>query len=240
MMPRLDLAGVVGLAMTFLALPAAAAPSRAELEERIQRLEAAAQRDDSRALLDLSRQVDTLSAELRTLRGQVEELRQQVARQAAGQRSQYLDLDGRLAELERRAQQSATPPAASAEPESEYRLALDALKAGRLQEARSALEGFLAGYPAHELAGNARYWLGEVHYAERDFAGALAIFTAVAADDSAQKAPDALLKAGFCQYELKRDDEARRTLIRVGQLHPDTPAAAEAARRLERMRAEGR
>ena len=78
------------------------------------------------------------------------------------------------------------------------------------------------------------------HYAERDFAGALAIFTAVAADDSAQKAPDALLKAGFCQYELKRDDEARRTLIRVGQLHPDSPAAAEAARRLERMRAEGR
>ncbi|MGA0002032.1 MAG: YbgF trimerization domain-containing protein, partial [Steroidobacteraceae bacterium] len=143
MMPRLDLAGVVGLAMTLLALPAAAAPSRAELEERIQRLEAAAQRDDSRALLDLSRQVDTLSAELRTLRGQVEELRQQVARQAAGQRSQYLDLDGRLAELERRAQLSATPPAASAEPESEYRLALDALKAGRLQEARSALEGFL-------------------------------------------------------------------------------------------------
>ncbi|MFZ9967033.1 MAG: tetratricopeptide repeat protein, partial [Steroidobacteraceae bacterium] len=83
--------------------------------------------------------------------------------------------------------------------------------------------------------------LGPDQYeAALDFAGALAIFTAVAADDSAQKAPDALLKAGFCQYELKRDDEARRTLIRVGQLHPDTPAAAEAARRLERMRAEGR
>lgn len=222
------------------ALPAASAPSRAELEERIRQLEVAAQRDDSRALLELSRQVDTLSAELRNLRGQVEELRQQLGRQATGQRSQYLDLDGRLAELERRTTQQAAGPAVIADPANEYRLALDALKAGRLPEARTGLEGFLARHPGHELAGNARYWLGEVHYAERDFAGALAIFLEVAGDGSAQKAPDALLKAGFCQYELKRDEEARRTLNRVGQLHPDTPAAAEAARRLERMRAEGR
>lgn len=240
MMRAPDLVAVVGLTLVLLAVPAGAAPSRAELEERVQRLEAAAPRDDSRALLELSRQVDSLSGELRALRGQVEELRQQVARQASGQRSQYLDLDGRLTDLERRAQQPVTAPGAIADPEGDYRLALDALKAGRLPEARSALEGFLAAYPGHELAGNARYWLGEVHYAERDFAGALTLFMAVAADNAAQKAPDALLKAGFCQYEMKRDDEARRTLTRVGQLHPDTPAATEAARRLERMRAEGR
>lgn len=223
-----------------LALPAAAAPSRAELEERLQRLEAAAQKDDSRALLELSRQVDTLSAELRNLRGQVEELRQQLGRQSSSQRSQYVDLDGRLAELENRTRQTATEPGLGSDPDSEYRRALDELKAGQYPEARAALDGFISRYPDHELAGNARYWLGEVHYAERDFAGALTIFLQVAADNSAQKAPDALLKAGFCQYELKRDEDARRTLARVGQLHPDTSAAAEAARRLERMRAEGR
>ncbi len=240
MMPRADLAGVVGLALALLTVPATGAPSRAELEERIQRLEAAAQQDDGRALLELSRQLDALSVELRSLRGQVEELRQQLARHSSSQRNQYLDLDGRLAELERKAVQPVTEGGVSSDPDGDYRRALDALKAGEFPEARAALDGFLSRHPDHELAGNARYWLGEVHYAERDFAGALAIFLQVAADNSAQKAPDALLKAGFCQYELKRDEDARRTLTRIGQLHPDTPAAAEAVRRLERMRAEGR
>ncbi len=237
---RPELPAALFLWVAMLALPAAAAPSRAELEERLQRLEAAAQKDDTRALLELSRQVDTLSAELRNLRGQVEELRQQLGRQSSSQRSQYVDLDGRLAELENRTRQAAIAPGLGSDPDSEYRRALDELKAGQYPEARATLDGFISRYPDHELAGNARYWLGEVHYAERDFAGALTIFLQVAANTSAQKAPDALLKAGFCQYELKRDLEARRTLTEVSQLHPDTPAAAEAARRLERMRAEGR
>ena len=237
---RFGLPGAACLAITLLAVPATAAPSRAELEERIQSLEAASSRDDSRALLELSRSVESLSAELRSLRGQVEELRQQLARQSSSQRNQYLDLDGRLAELERKARQPLAGTEGGGDPADEYRLALDALKAGQLQQARSALEGFLARHADHELAVNARYWLGEVHYAERDFAAALTIFLQVASDSSAQKAPDALLKAGFCQYELKRDDEARRTLARIGELHPGTQAAAEAARRLERMRVEGR
>ena len=57
---------------------------------------------------------------------------------------------------------------------------------------------------------------------------------------SARKRPDALLKAGYCQYELKRYAAARATLTRLTQEFPDTPLAAEAAERLARMKTEGR
>ena len=50
----------------------------------------------------------------------------------------------------------------------------------------------------------------------------------------------AMLKAGYCQYELKRYDAARATLTRLPQEFPDSPAAAEANSRLARMKTEGR
>jgi TolA-binding protein len=50
----------------------------------------------------------------------------------------------------------------------------------------------------------------------------------------------ALLKAGYCHYELKRYDQARASLRRVAEEYPGTPAASEATLRLERLAAEGR
>ena len=104
-----------------------------------------------------------------------------------------------------------------------------------------ALREFLARHRQHELASNAMYWLGEAHYVRRDYPAALAAFDGVLKDyPGARKSPDALLKAGYCQYELQRYGPARTTLTRLVQEYPDSPAAAEAKARLERMTAEGR
>jgi TolA-binding protein len=54
-----------------------------------------------------------------------------------------------------------------------------------------------------------------------------------------RKAPDALLKLGYCQLELKQTGAARATLARVVQEFPGSSAAAEARTRLERIGAQG-
>ena len=53
-----------------------------------------------------------------------------------------------------------------------------------------------------------------------------------------RKVPDALLKAGYAQYEQKRYRESRELLARVLQSYPGSPAATDARERLKRLDAE--
>lgn len=233
---------LTGVALA-LAAPAQAqrAASRAELEERVIQLE---RKVDNQGLLELARQLEQLQAELRALRGTVEEV--QFAQQGARdqQRQQYLDLDARLQAAESaiaRLGDAAASAAGAAGPAEQYQAAFDLLKEARYAEARDGFAAFLAAHPTHELAENARYWLGEAHYVERQFAPALAAFERVVRDHpQGRKLPDALLKAGYCLYELRRDGEARAWLERVVRDHSGSPAAREATARLQRMAAEGR
>jgi len=216
--------------------PAAAQATRAELEQRLERLERLA---DNPALLELSRQVDALNAELRSLRGSMEELQFALDGAKEQQRAQYLDLDQRLRTVEESA--SRLTAATAAVPEEAYQVAFEHLKAGRYADARREFEAFLAAHPDHDLAANAQYWLGEVAYVERDYETALAAFGRVLERyPGARKSPDALLKSGYCHYELKHLDRARAVLERVVRDYPGTPAATEASERLARMGAAGR
>jgi len=229
------LAGVLAVAGT---PPAALAQAtRAELEQRLERLERMA---DNPALLELARQIEVLNAEVRSLRGGLEELQFALDGAKEQQRAQYLDLDQRLQAVEARASELAAVAAAAADPETEYQAAFDLLKESRYDEARPGFEAFLEAHPQHELAPNAQYWLGEIAYVERDYETALAAFDKVLKDyPGARKVPDALLKTGYCHIELKQSDRARSALRRVVAEYPGTPAAADAAERLARMDASG-
>lgn len=221
------------------AMPAAAAASRAELDERLARVERIV---DSQALTEIAAQVAALETELRALRGSLEELQFALDGARRQQRDQYLDLDRRLQAVEAAAARLAQA-ASTAEPgpEADYQAAFDLLKAGRYAEAQRGFEDFLVAHPDHELAANAQYWLGEVRYVERNYEAALVAFERVlTAYPQARKGPDAMLKAGYCLYELKRFAAARASLERVPRDFPGTQAARDAAQRLERMATEGR
>ena len=227
----------------FLALFAVAPAWAQSKGERLDLLESrmgAVERQlENQGLLEMSRQMETLTDELRKLRGEFEQLQHELERSRTQQRDQYVDLDTRLRAAEAAliaAQASVTPGG----PEAEYQAALGLLKEGKYDEAASGLRDFLAQNPQHELAPNAMYWLGEAYYVRRDYPAALAAFEGLLKDfPGTRKAPDALLKSGYCQYELKRLGPARATLTRVVQEYPESPAAAEARTRLERMGTEG-
>jgi len=53
-----------------------------------------------------------------------------------------------------------------------------------------------------------------------------------------RKLPDALLKVGYCNYELARWDQAKKVLSEVVAKFSDTPAGRLAQQRLDKLAAE--
>lgn len=135
---------------------------------------------------------------------------------------------------------AAAPPVAPAEtttPEQRYGRAFDALKASDYAAAIAGMRDFIARHPEHPLADNAYYWLGQTHYLNRDYVQAIEAFASVGSKspDSA-KAPDALLKRGLSELELKRVEAARRSFNDVIARYPASEAARLAREQLQRLR----
>ena len=113
------IATAVVLSVAMLGASPLASAQRASLADRVAALEQRAAGD--RGATELVNQMTQLRSEVQALRGQIEELQQQLEQLKQGQRSQYLDLDGRLNRLEGGTPAPATssvPPPASATPRS--------------------------------------------------------------------------------------------------------------------------
>lgn len=116
----------------------------------------------------------------------------------------------------------------------DYRAAVELVKAGKHDEAVAALRAFLVKYPRHDYADNAQYWLGETYYAQKDYTHALAEFrTVIESYPRGNKVPDALLKVGYCYQAMGQADKAHAVLAQVVSLYPKSEPAVLAAKRLE-------
>ncbi len=117
-----------------------------------------------------------------------------------------------------------------------YDSAFQALRDGEYAEASRRFQAYLEVYPAGTLAPNAWYWLGESYYVTQNYDVALTAFESLlqAFPDSA-KAPDALLKLGYCQFELGRAPQGEATLRDVIARFPGSDAARLAQSRLRSL-----
>jgi len=223
-----------------------------DMEARLIRIERVV---DNQSLIELSTQLDQLQSQAQALRGDIETLRFESENAANRQRQLYLDVDQRLQLLEQnQARLLESPPVAVAdltEPvateipvrpvlsgsdQDNYQAAFDLLKNGQYMGSAEAFRQFLVVFPSSPLADNAQYWLAETYYVQRQFTTALPAFELVVNSyPNSIKLPDALLKIGFCNYELSQWDPARAALERVVREFPDTTAARLATQRLERM-----
>ena len=252
-----------GVLATGCALPPEEDPVLLKLDELDQRVGSIERVVRNESLLQIATELEVMREELRQLRGQADSLQYEAEGSVTRQRDQYLDLDQRLQSIERRTRggepisglppEGASPPvvggalpavsggAAGGDDRASYQAALELLRQGRYPQAEAAFTQFLADFPDSDLADNGHYWLAETHYVNREFETALSGFQTVIENfPNSRKVPDALLKAGFCEYELQRWDDARRSLEAVVAQFPDSTAARLASQRLERMRAERR
>ncbi|MYJ96730.1 MAG: tol-pal system protein YbgF [Proteobacteria bacterium] len=218
-----------------------------DLEARLIRIERVI---DNQSLIELTTRVDQLQSEIQTVRGETETLAFQTDNAGERQRDLYVDVDGRLQELELTlaqlqiqlndflAEEEAPPPPVllPGSDQDNYQAAFNLLRDGNYEESASALEQFLAVFPSSPLADNAQYWLAETYYVQRQYMAALPAFQLVVDEyPGSSKLPDALLKIGFCNYELQQWGAAREALQRVIREFPATTAARLATQRLERI-----
>jgi len=227
-----------------------------DIDGRVQRIERVV---SNQSLLDMAQKLDAAQADARSLRGRIEELENSNEALRKQQRELYADLDKRLTAANAAggfsgggaggsgsptpgAQGGAAGAGGSASTEqAAYTAAFDALKASNYAGAISGFTSFLSTYPSSPIAENAQYWLGEAYYATGKYDQAAQSFRTVGERwPNSRKSPDALLKLGFSQIEMKRSSDARVSLGDVVRKYPDSDAAKLAAERLRRLPADAR
>lgn len=228
-------------------------PQEARLDDLDRRTQAIERIVQNQSLVNLTQQVGALELENSELQGRIESLEHESETTADRQRQLYADLDARIQELEAGLQVSNSRsvmdggtlspgqlPVPDGSDRDNYQAAFELLKEQRYEPAAMAFQQFLVTYPDSELADNAQYWLAESHYVTQVFEQALNEFEVVITKfPRSRKVPDALLKMGYCSYELEQWDAARTSLERVQAEYPETTAARLAGQRLERMDEEG-
>jgi tol-pal system protein YbgF len=223
-----------------------------ELDSRLLRIERLL---SNQSLLDQSQRVDAMQNDLRSIRGAIEELQHNVERSQTQQREMYGDLDKRLQALEGHAGiapavaaagvgASVAAAGASAAVDggdkAAYQAAFDLLRDGKYPEAITALKAFQSAYPQSPLNDNAHYWLGRAYFVQKDYTSSLASFKRMLEKyPESRNVPDALLRIGYCQSELKNWSEAKAALNRTVREFADTPSARLATQQLAKLEADG-
>lgn len=218
-----------------------------DLDARLIRIERVLNND---SLISLASDVSSVRSDVQSLQGDIETLRHDLDEQSERQRDLYVDLDGRLAQLESAQSRSASVPGpggaapgggggTSVSDQQAYDAAFNLVQTQNFAEAQAAFANFLATYPQSAYRANAQYWLGETYYGQLAFMSALDEFRKVVDNyPDSSKVPDALLKMGYCYDELGRPDAARQALLRVVREFPATQAADLADQRLARIAGE--
>ena len=221
-----------------------------ELERRLQDIERVVK---NQGLVNLTRRVGAAERRGDEMQGRIEALEHSAKGTVERQRQLYADLDMRIQELATsiKAHNSISAmeggtlapdqlPMLGGSDRDNYQAAFELLKKQHYELAASAFLQFLVTFPGSELADNAQYWLAESHYVTQQFTKALNNFEIVIVKyPNSRKVPDALLKVGYCNYELKSWTAARASLMRVQAEYPETTAARLAGQRLQRLDAEG-
>ena len=128
-------------------------------------------------------------------------------------------------------------------PKERYDYALGLLREGllrpqQLAQAEQAFEEFLTSHADHNLAQNARYWLGESFYVREDYNQAASVFVeGYQSSPGGAKAPDNLLKLGMSLSRLSRGDEACATFQELNEKFPEMSGSIKARAQKEWQKA---
>lgn len=198
-----------------------------------------------RSQADIGADMTALRTEVQKLRGAVEETREALASGKAG--GMPTDAAARIEDLTLRIQymenflgigKPGAPAAAPAretgtastpekqDAEKGYNEAYDAFKAGKYAEARDLFEKFLTAHGDSDYGDNARFWVGETYFFEKDYERAILEYEKVIKNyPQGNKVPNALLKQGLSFLELGDRESAKLLLNRVVGEYPNTSPA---------------
>lgn len=127
-------------------------------------------------------------------------------------------------------------PAESDAVKKDYEAAWKLLEQKKYRAAIARFKEFIKKYSQSDYADNAQYWIGESHYALREFDQAILEFDAVRRKyPKGDKVPAALLKQGFAFAELGDKVDARLILQELIDRYPQSQEAAKAKQKLKTL-----
>lgn len=126
------------------------------------------------------------------------------------------------------------PPASDVEAQL-YKKAFDLYYGRDYGQAVSRFEELLKKFPASGYADNCNYWIGECHFAQGNFAKAVAAFRKVFTFSETEKADDAQLKLGYCALRLGDRKQAAEEFKKVVSLYPDSEYTERAKEELAKL-----
>lgn len=116
-----------------------------------------------------------------------------------------------------------------------YASALTWFEGGDYARSQELFNTLLQRFPKGKYRTNALFWLGEIEFRKKNYPEAIARYLEVIEKDPRHsKAPAAYLKMAISLKELKKIEEARRTLNDLIRLYPNSSQAEEAKKLLKR------
>jgi tol-pal system protein YbgF len=191
-----------------------------------------------RSLLDLNSQLELQRADTAKLRGQDEQLARDVAELQRKQKDVAQGVEERIRKIEPQ-KVSVDDKEFLVDPDEkrQYDEAMAVMRKAEFDKAATALLAFQRRYPASGYASSVQFWLGNAHYARRDYKEAIASFRSlVNAEPDNVRAPEALLAIANCQVELKDAKSARRTIDELTKAYPKSEAAQAGRDRLASLK----
>ncbi|MBV8978484.1 MAG: tol-pal system protein YbgF [Alphaproteobacteria bacterium] len=102
-----------------------------------------------------------------------------------------------------------------------FNAALDLLAHARYDEARAQFRAFADANPSDDYAPQAVYWIGDIDYAQKDFAAAARAFVDVLKKyPASNRAPESMLKLGQSLIAMGQTKEGCKTLAALNSQYP--------------------
>lgn len=225
-------------ATAFLSLHLNADEYQLTLEQRILQLEQQVQ-TRNQLQSDMSIQLITLQQEVKELRGIIEEHDYKLMQVQDRQRDLYRDIDNRLSNLPRKSVQDnrAQPvvgtivkptvqPAntSSYDDRAEFEAAFKLVRNKQYAEAIQGFETFLNKHPSSDYSDNARFWIGQVYYAQSNLAEAEKQFTLLRTEfPESSKMSAAILKLAEIKAKQQQWQAAKALYSEVISQYSGTP-----------------
>jgi tol-pal system protein YbgF len=116
-----------------------------------------------------------------------------------------------------------------------YQESLDNFHSGNYNHAIEMFESLLATSSSNSLSDNAQYWIGESHYALRQYDAAIVAFHKVFTFTKSNKNPDAQFKLGLCYLRKGDTVKAKEEFNRLLSDYPNSEYISRARKHLESL-----
>jgi len=190
---------------------------------------AAGQQNDTKKVKDLEKEIKNLKSEINRkdltisdLQAQAQ-LQEQRITQMSSSQPEYGYSSGTIS----------VGDVSPAEYESSYQEGYNLFNAREYQSAVQVFESLIASNANHKLADNAQYWIGECHYAQRNYDKAIIDFEKVFTFTNSNKADDAQFKLGLCYVRKGDNQKAREEFQRLITVYPKSEYVSRAQKHLK-------